>query len=122
MSSNRVRRWLRRHGMYTGRISKVIYVAERHDLPDLPAANTLAIAGSMERPKWILFDCPCGYGHVVLLPTSPVQGRASWNLDVSTIGPSLHPSIDRTDGVRCHFWLRGGVVHWVDNQRALPLN
>ncbi|WP_407922361.1 DUF6527 family protein [Agromyces humi] len=115
MRKNRFRRWLRRHGIFTGRLTRVKYYAEHSELPDVPRANELAIAGTPDRPKWALLDCPCGRGHTILMPLS---GTASPRWTVSEVGagrPSLHPSIDRNrdGGVRCHFWIHHGRVVWV---------
>lgn len=114
MSQNRVRRWLRRRKIYIGRIARVRYFAERHDLPDVPRANELAVAGSKSFPKWVILDCPCGAGHTILLPLSR-SIIPHWTLSTGASGaPSISPSVDRNRdrGVRCHFWLRDGEVHW----------
>jgi len=114
MSQNRVRRWLRRRGIFTGQITRVRYFAERHDLPDVPKASELAVAGSKEFPKWLLMDCPCGYGHTLLLPLSRSL-NPHWSLNVDESGvPSISPSVDRNrdQDTRCHFWLRDGKIHW----------
>lgn len=115
MSQNQLRRWLRRRRIFTGRIARVRYYAERHDLPDVPKANELAIAGSQEYPKWLLLDCPCGHGHTILLPLSRSL-NPHWTLRVDgDLRPSISPSVDRNRdrGTRCHFWLRDGKVQWV---------
>lgn len=106
-----LRRWARRHHIYTGRINRVRYYPERHDLPEVPPANTLAVAGTRERPKWILMDCPCGHGHTNLLPAGRSPG-STWLLSAASAGPSLSPSIDRRAETRCHYWLRDGRVEW----------
>lgn len=114
MNRSRVRRWLRRRGIYTGRITKVRYYEQRHDLPDIPKANELAIAGTKESPKWLLLDCPCGHGHTVLLPLSKSHSP-HWKLELDDSRlPSVFPSIDRNrfEGVRCHYWLKEGQIDW----------
>lgn len=115
MSQNRLRRWLRRRGLFTGRITHVRYYAERHDLPDVPKANELAIAGSEEYPKWLILDCPFGHGHTILLPLSRSL-KPHWTLRIESADrPSISLSVDRNrdQGTRCHFWLRDGKVQWV---------
>lgn len=114
MRSNRLRRWLRRRGIYTGRLRRVAYVATQAELPDVPRASEMAVVGTTEAPKWLLIDCPCGYGHTILLPLSR-RMQPHWSLEISGAGrPSVHPSIDRNrdEGVRCHFWIRDGEVQW----------
>jgi len=115
MRKNVLRRWLRRHGFHTGRLKHVRYYAEHSDLPVVPRANELAIAGSPEHPKWALMDCPCGHGHTILMPLSRTA-NPRWTITVNERGrPTIFPSIDRNRnaGVRCHFWIRNGLVVWV---------
>lgn len=90
------------------------YYEERHDLPEVPRANEIAVAGTREFPKWLLIDCPCGHGHTILLPLS-TRMQPHWSLRIDEGGrPSVRPSVDRNryEGVRCHFWIRDGRVHW----------
>jgi Family of unknown function (DUF6527) len=111
MRRNRIRRWLRRHGIYTGRVGHLRFYPERNDLPELPRPNELAVAGTAEHPKWALLDCPCGYGHTILLPLSGPHAPL-WSLSVSNGLPSISPSIDRQDSRRCHYFLRDGKILW----------
>lgn len=90
------------------------YFAERHNLPSLPRANEIAIAGTPENPKWALLDCPCGRGHTILLPMSSSKDP-HWTMTLNDQqNPSFSPSIDRNrdQEQRCHFWIRNGEVHW----------
>lgn len=115
MAKNIIRRWLRRHHIYTGRITRVHYYAEHSELPDVPRVNELAIAGTLDQPKWALVDCPCGRGHTVLIPLSKTA-HPHWEVtNKPGSGPSVHPSIDRNreSGMRCHYWIRDGAVIWV---------
>jgi len=113
MPKNVIRRWLRRRGLYTGRLTRIRYYAEHSDLPEVPRANELAIAGTPERPKWALIDCPCGHGHTVLMPLSATS-NPRWTVSADDHGPSIRPSIDRNReaGTRCHYWIRNGAVIW----------
>lgn len=118
MSSNILRRWLRRQGIYTGKITRTAFYAEHSDLPEIPKANELAIAGSPTNPKWAALDCPCGKGHTILLPLSRSEDP-HWSVSKNVKHqPSLYPSIDRNryEGVRCHFWLKDGRIHWVKSE------
>ncbi len=114
MSKHAVRRWLRRARIYTGAVDRVVYYQEYSDLPEQPAPNELAIAGTRGRPKWALIDCPCGRGHTILLTLS-TNDMPHWTvgLDDKSL-PSLSPSVDRNRGKpdRCHFWLRHGKIQW----------
>lgn len=109
-----LRRWLRRRGIFIGRLHRVTYYDEQRDLPEVPRAGEVAVVGSQQFPKWLLIDCPCGHGHTILLPLSK-RMDPHWSLRIDPAGsPSIHPSVDRNrfEGVRCHFWIREGKVHW----------
>jgi hypothetical protein len=113
MSPNGLRRWLRRADLYTGPITHVKTYGERDDLPDIPKAGEMALAGTLDKPKWALLDCPCGRGHTILLPLQPAA-NPRWSLSVGKSGrPTLSPSVDRVAERRCHFWLQDGRVRWV---------
>jgi len=115
MSSSSIRRWLRRTRIFTGRISRVVYYDEFSDLPDVPRPNELAVAGSPDRAKWALLDCPCGRGHTILLTLSTID-TPHWTVSLDPRDqPTLSPSVDRNRDKpdRCHFWLRSGEIHWV---------
>jgi hypothetical protein len=113
MPKNVLRRWLRRHGIYTGRVTRVRYYREHSDLPEVPRANELAIAGTPDFPKWALLDCPCGKGHTILMPLSSTA-NPRWGVTTRGDRPTIYPSIDRNRDacVRCHFWIRDGAVVW----------
>lgn len=112
MRGNRIRRLLRRLDLYTGSISKVHFYGERNELPDLPKVNEIAVAGTATKPKWALFDCPCGHGHTILLPLS--EGvNPHWQLTNDRRGPSIYPSVDRQGDRRCHYWIKSGKIQWV---------
>lgn len=115
MRKNTFRRWLRRRRLYTGRLTRVRYYPERHDLPDVPRANELAVAGNPQSPKWLLLDCPCGNGHTILLPLATSRTPRWSVLTRVNAKPSISPSIDRNrhEGTRCHFWVREGKIRWV---------
>jgi len=114
---NAFRLWILRRGIRKPRYETVMYFAERDDMPDVPKPGVLAVAGSSNRPKWASFDCPCGRGHVILLPLQ-AQGRDAWRLTLDASGlPTLYPSIDRRGVPRCHFWLEAGRVRWVKGKR-----
>ncbi|NKN03071.1 DUF6527 family protein [Rhizobium leguminosarum] len=95
---------------------------------DMPAPDELGpgqaiVVGSAERPKWITFPCPSGCGVALLLSLNPDR-RPRWNVTQDWLGrPSITPSIHRTDGCRCHFWMKKGKVEWCkDSGGILPEN
>lgn len=104
--------WWRRRRWTTARYPTVTYFSSRAQVPDLPPRRTVAVVGTVERPKWAIFACPCGHGHTIAVNLSQVR-RPNWRLKEHDRGPSLHPSVDSlTVERRCHFWLRAGRVQW----------
>ncbi|WP_108519109.1 DUF6527 family protein [Bradyrhizobium algeriense] len=75
-------------------------------------AGVLVVVGPKRNPKWATFLCPSGCGMPLLLSLSQTR-RPRWSVASDWLGrPSLSPSVRRTDGCRCHFWLRRGSVDW----------
>jgi hypothetical protein len=105
--------WWRRRRWTTPRYTRLVRVASRNDLPELPPRRNVAVVGGLERPKWAVFSCPCGHGHVIAVNLSPAR-RPVWELLADEKAPGLRPSVDSMNsGRRCHFWLREGRVQWV---------
>ena len=86
------------------------------DFPDdnIIQNNTLYIVGENGNYWVVIFLCPCGCGDLIQLNLLP-EFRPRWSikkhLDATL---TLHPSIDRLVGCRSHFWIRKGVVEWVE--------
>jgi len=103
-------RWLRRKAWYAGKLTRIRFYPEYTDLPDIPRAKEITIAGSPELMKWLRIDCPCGEGHIITLPLSK-DGVNQWAIDINSL--TVRPSIDRHGDRRCHFWIQNGEVRWV---------
>lgn len=72
--------------------------------------------------KWLVFDCPCGSGHRIMLNLD--KSRVPyWRLTLSaTHRITLSPSIDYQDNSRrCHYSIRKGRVIWAKRPRSLRL-
>lgn len=112
-----VRRYRRARRHSHSRISQVVNVSGREDLPGhLHPQRLYLLGGAM--PKWALLDCPCGRGHVIELNLAN-PARTRWRVTTNDAGqPSVHPSIDFQGEPRCHYWLDRGRVHWVRDRRA----
>jgi len=91
--------------------------------PDELLPGRAVIVGPADRPKWVTFPCPSGCGAPILLSLNQ-QRRPRWSVSSDWLGrPSLEPSVRRTDGCRCHFWMRGGRIEWCkDSGDILPEN
>ena len=99
------------------RITGIERVPDRAHVPDpLPRRRVLVVGTP---PKWALLACPCGAGHVVHLNLANT-GAPRWRV-AGDEEPSVSPSIDVRDTVRCHFWVRRGRVDWVQRRhRGVP--
>lgn len=113
-SRNRIRRWLRRHRLYTGRITHVRHFEEGEELPEPPGPDELAVVGPPDRPSYAVLDCPCGRGHTVRLPLS-LGGAPGFQLDERGEAPTIVPAVRRSneDGDACHFWVCDGSFYWI---------
>jgi hypothetical protein len=77
----------------------------------LPRRHAVLVGGT--RDKWLVFDCPCGRGHRVMLNLDPAN-RPRWRVD-QPYPMTLAPSVDERSGVgRCHYVVRDGRVHWIE--------
>jgi len=91
---------------------RTIGLAESADeVPDRLPRNGVALVGSPDRIKWIIFDCPCRRGHRIMLNAD--IGRAPhWQLN-GDWRLSITPSIDYDSSeMRCHYFIRNGRIIW----------
>lgn len=113
-----LRRWWqqRRPGpWYVG-----IVVEEADDVPESMAPHEATLVRSLGVSKWLVFSCPCGTGHRIMLNLD----RARWpSWTVASEAPlTVWPSVDlRSGGRQCHYVVHRGRVNWVlgiDEPRA----
>ena len=85
--------------------------------PRIPKRRAYLVATSILR-KWLVFDCPCGTGHRIMLNLDRLR-FPYWRLSLSaTRQITLSPSIDYHDEFRrCHYFLRKGRVIWAKQPR-----
>jgi hypothetical protein len=98
-------RWLR------PRWRVIMQVEAADEVPsELPEYGVVVVGGE-QYPRWLVFDCPCGKGHRIMLNLDPSR-RPVWRVwrEPLTISPSID---DVTKTRRCHFFLRRGRVYWV---------
>ncbi|WP_420542275.1 DUF6527 family protein [Sedimenticola selenatireducens] len=82
--------------------------------------RTLYYVAPSGKPKWSLFQCPCGCGSVVTLSLQAVH-TPQWRLTKSVSGhPTLHPSVWRDKGCLSHFWVKEGRVFWCPDTGTHP--
>jgi hypothetical protein len=87
------------------------------ELVDVPPANNLIKDGQFiivkrrENPKWAMFKCPCGCGHVVTLALA-ADKIPHWVVKDWKGRPTLTPSIRVLIGCNSHFWVWRGQVFW----------
>lgn len=104
--------WWRRRRITAPRVDRVERYASQAELPESLPRHQLAVVGSVQSPKWLVLECPCGDGHRLQVNLSGVR-HPCWRLIDTGTGPSVSPSID-FDSIerRCHFWIREGRVRW----------
>ena len=102
----RLRHWLpRRRWRFIGT------AAEADLLPRRLPKRGVVVVGDPAEPHWLVFECPCGSGRVML--NTDMSRRPAWRA-LALDPPTVHPSIDaRHAGRRCHYVLVDGRVRWV---------
>ncbi|MBZ9603183.1 hypothetical protein LB462_15160 [Phyllobacterium sp. KW56] len=96
---------------------RVVGEAESADeIPDRLPRNGVALVAASGRNKWIVFDCPCRYGHRIMLNVDESR-RPFWTLQPSK-RLTISPSVDFHDSnKRCHYFIRGGRILWAKGDR-----
>lgn len=71
--------------------------------------------------KAVAFRCPgCGGVHVCFVNGHRNTIGATWDWNGSTDSPTFQPSIFRTEGIRCHSFVRNGTIEFLaDSNHAL---
>lgn len=101
--------WRRKRWQIAARVDAADEIPAR--IPDRRAI----LVGAKREPKWLVFDCPCGGGHRLMLNLDRAR-HPRWTITDQT-PLSLRPSVDARNGARrCHFVMRGGRIHWTTNR------
>lgn len=89
-------------------------VPEMDKVPLTIRPHRAYLVGTPSRRKWLVFDCPCGGGHRILLNLDASR-RPVWTLHLSkTKILTLRPSVNYHDEHRtCHYTLSNGRIEWV---------
>lgn len=86
--------------------------AHVEDLPELPKALTVYIAGEGPNVWGAAMLCPCGCGETIELNLLR-QARPCWTVTEHEDGSvTLLPSVWRQKGCKSHFFVRHGHIDW----------
>lgn len=101
-----------------GRGWRIVATVEAADeIPERLPARGAVIVGSLERPKWLAFDCPCKTGHRIMVTLDPAH-RPHWVIKNGR-KLSVSPSIDyRTAERNCHYFVTNGKVIWAKDMKG----
>ncbi len=92
----------------------VAFVEAADEVPHRLPAKGAVVVGSIQRPKWLAFDCPCRTGHRIMVSLDPLHSP-HWTL-LKGKPLSVSPSIDyQTAKKRCHYFIRRGKTIWTDD-------
>lgn len=89
-------------------------VSDMDQVPPRIRTRHAFLVATEARRKWLVFECPCGEGHRILLNLDRSR-RPFWTLRVARDGRfTLRPSVDHRDDRRsCHYFVSNGTVEWV---------
>ena len=89
-------------------------VSDMDEVPQHISARRAYLVATATRPKWLVFDCPCGTGHRIVLNLDRAR-RPVWTVRLSKRGTlTLRPSVNYRDERRkCHYVLLDGQVKWI---------
>jgi hypothetical protein len=89
----------------------VLAVEAADEIPERLPSKGAVLVGTLERPKWLAFDCPCKSGHRIMV-TLDSGHRPHWKL-LGQKKLSVMPSIDYcAPGRRCHYFIKDGKTVW----------
>jgi len=90
------------------------------EIVDIPPANItikngqFVIVKRKKNPKWAMFSCPCGCGHIVTLALS-TDKFPHWIVKSWKGRPTITPSVRVLTGCHSHFWVWRGQVFWCND-------
>ncbi len=105
--------WMRQKSRVFGPLWRLVATVEEADeVPAQISRNGIVFVGTRDFPKWLVFDCPCGNGHRIMLNLD-VSRLPHWSIaDGNRL--SIWPSFDyRAAGRRCHYILSRGRMIWI---------
>jgi Family of unknown function (DUF6527) len=105
-----LRRWWRRRRPGPWRVKAI--VPEADQIPDVLLPHGAALVKSGDALKWLVFDCPCGHGHRIMLNLDS-ERWPTWNVESQsplTVWPSVDVDLNMR---RCHYVMSCGHVEWI---------
>jgi hypothetical protein len=101
-----------------GRAWRIVATVEAADeVPERLPSRGAVVVGTLERPKWLAFDCPCKTGHRIMVTLDPAH-RPHWVIREGK-KLTLSPSVDyRAAQRRCHYHLTNGKIIWVEEKNG----
>lgn len=90
---------------------EIAFFPARDEIPHPVPDSLIAIAGTLERPKWCVFTCPCARGHEITLNMQRSYWP-HWRLMIHGGLPTIRPSVDLQDPPYCHFTILRGRILW----------
>jgi uncharacterized protein DUF6527 len=100
-----------------GRSWRVVAIVDAADeVPRRLPRSGAILVGSPERPKWLVFDCPCKTGHRIMITLDRAH-HPFWTVhDHKKL--TVSPSVDYFSSDRqCHYFIRRGKIIWVKEER-----
>lgn len=98
-------------------------VSNMDDVPARIRCCRAYLVATATHHKWLVFDCPCGNGHRIVLNLDRAH-RPVWSVRLSKAKAlTLSPSVDyRGERRACHYVLSNGRVSWVRQPSASAPN
>lgn len=114
----RLSRWLRRWWQSLQALAsrpvtlRSEVISSVFDVPAELRRRTAVLVAKGDVEQWLIFDCPCGARHRVMLNLDPTS-RPAWRI-IDRQRLTLRPSVDEvTEHGRCHYFINKGKVIWV---------
>ena len=112
-----LRRWYGRLSLPWRRWRVTQLVGSAADVPEhLPYRGAAMVMFGRNKPGWLVYDCPCGRRHRVVLNLDPKRHPWWQTLDLDPL--TIHPSVDDfSNSFRCHYFIHVGRVLWTHSQQ-----
>jgi hypothetical protein len=95
-----------------GKSWRIVTMVEAADeIPLQLPFGGVVLVGSLQYPKWLVFDCPCKTGHRIMVSLDK-KHYPHWSIQ-NDKKLTISPSVDyQTTGRRCHYFIKRGKIVW----------